>query len=122
MTTDATDFTVQVTTTRGEPVLVVTGELDLATVGNLRRRLHSVIEHSEGDLVLDLSNVGYLDSSGLSVVLEARDLLHRDERTLVIADPSAPVTTILELCGLTDHVVIRLSAADEQSSVPIVES
>ena len=122
MTTDATDFTVQLTTARGEPVVAVTGELDLATVGSLRRRLHSVIEHSDGDVVIDMSNVSYMDSSGLSVVLEARDMLQREQRTLIVADPSAAVTTILTLCGLTDHIVIRVGEAGEAASAPFAES
>ena len=104
MTTDATDFPLNVATPRGEAIVAVTGDLDLATAGDLRRRLSGVIENDQGDVVLDMSDVTYMDSSGLSVVLEVRDVLQRQGRTLVIARPSAPVATILKLCGLTDHL------------------
>jgi anti-sigma B factor antagonist len=115
VTTDATDFTVELTTARGESVVAVTGDVDLATIGDLRRSLRGVIDQALGDVVLDLSNVTYMDSSGLSVVLETRDVLQRNGRALIVANPSAQVATILKLCGLTDHLETRVGDASEPS-------
>ena len=116
MTADATEFTVQFGTRDGAATVVVSGELDLATVESLRNRVQSVVEHSDGDVVLDMSGVRYMDSSGLSVVLEIRDLLERSERRLVIAEPSESVTAILTICGLTDLIPVTSGDAGEPAT------
>jgi anti-sigma B factor antagonist len=106
VTAEATEFTVHFGMRDGTATVVVSGELDLATVASLRTRAQSVVEHSDGDVVLDMSGVTYMDSSGLSVVLEVRELLAQSERRLVIAEPSESVAAILTICGLTDLIAV----------------
>jgi anti-anti-sigma factor len=48
-------------------------------------------------VVADLSGVGFLDSSGLRALLEARDALAVQGRTLELRDPSTRVTRLLEV-------------------------
>ena len=121
MTGEPTEFTLHFAD-RGTPVLTVTGELDLATAANLRSRIRSAIEHTEGDLILDMRNVTYFDSSGLSVVLEARDLLERAGRTLIIHDPSVSVTTILTICGLADRIATSMTESEAAGPEPVTNS
>ena len=45
-------------------VLSVRGELDIATVGILRAEVEDVLTDSTGQLVLDLSGTGFIDSTG----------------------------------------------------------
>jgi len=52
--------------------------------------------------VVDLCDVRFLDSSGVSVLLHARAVLGRDERDLVVVCPPGPVRRILELTGIDD--------------------
>ena len=118
MTGDPTELTLHFAG-RGTPTLTIAGELDLATAENLRSGVRSAIEHTEGDLILDMRNVTYIDSSGLSVVLEARELLERGGRTLIINDPSVPVTAILTICGLADRIATSVTESGAAGPEPV---
>ncbi|MFE4408766.1 STAS domain-containing protein [Streptomyces sp. NPDC056821] len=56
-------------------VLRVAGELDLVTSLVLRQRVHEVVAQGRHDLVLDLSEVFFCDSSGVGVLIAARRLI-----------------------------------------------
>ncbi|MEU6006250.1 STAS domain-containing protein [Streptomyces sp. NPDC001698] len=56
-------------------VLRVAGELDLVTSPVLRQRVHEVVAQGRHDLVLDLSEVFFCDSSGVGVLIAARRLI-----------------------------------------------
>jgi anti-sigma B factor antagonist len=83
------------------PGLAVRGQMDLATVPALEARLNAAIRESVGAFVLDLSNVDFLDSTGLAVLLRARGLLGREDRALVVICPFGPVRRVFELAGLS---------------------
>jgi anti-anti-sigma factor len=73
----------------GHSTIRVTGEIDLATATELGRRLDSVIAAGTGDV--DLSEVTFLDSSGLAVLLAARQGLCDEHHRLTVRSPSKPV-------------------------------
>jgi anti-sigma B factor antagonist len=52
------------------PVLHVAGEIDLSTAPVLREAVRSAVGDHEGEVVFDLAEVTFMDSSGLSVFLE----------------------------------------------------
>ncbi|MGP3967310.1 STAS domain-containing protein [Streptomyces sp. 6N223] len=61
---------------RGEwSVLRVIGEMDLATSPLLRQHVHEAVAHGRRQLVLDLSEVLFCDSSGVGVLVAARRLM-----------------------------------------------
>jgi anti-anti-sigma factor len=83
----------------------VTGEIDLATATELRKRLTLVIAAGAGDLDLDLSDVTFLDCSGLAVLLAARQDLQGKQHRLIVRNPSKPVLRLLELSGVLDAMM-----------------
>jgi anti-sigma B factor antagonist len=87
----------------GSPVVVVTGEIDMATAPMLGRELTSAIESGDGPVVLDLTEVTFFDSSGLRVAIVAhRDLGDRGRRLAVVCDPDGHVRRTFALAGLSD--------------------
>src|SRR4029453_819225 len=64
---------------RGAPGVVVRGELDIAAVPLLEPALDGAVRQSEGAFILDLSDVGFIDSSGLHLLLRPRGLLGRED-------------------------------------------
>ncbi|WP_419918500.1 STAS domain-containing protein [Candidatus Poriferisocius sp.] len=52
-------------------VLTVTGEIDMATAPRFRQRLRSVIGAGGQNVVIDLSGVDFIDSTGLGVLMGA---------------------------------------------------
>jgi anti-sigma B factor antagonist len=56
-------------------VLSVSGELDLVTSPVLRQRVHDVVAEGRHNLVLNLSEVYFCDSSGVGVLIASRRLI-----------------------------------------------
>jgi anti-anti-sigma factor len=79
-------------------VLSLRGEVDIATVALLEERIDAALEGGS-QLVLDLTGVSFIDSTGLRLVISTRQRLTEDgELALVVAD--GPVTRLLEITGL----------------------
>lgn len=86
----------------GAPAVAVVGEVDVAAVPTLVTALEDAIRASTGAFVIDLCELEFLDSSGLSVLLRARALLARDERGLAIVCPPGAVRRLFEVAGIAD--------------------
>jgi anti-sigma B factor antagonist len=71
------------------------GELDMATAGDLSELLKTAVERTD-PLVLDLSEVSFMDSSGLRALLEGAGL-PKESGPLVILDPSPQVRRVLDI-------------------------
>jgi anti-sigma B factor antagonist len=77
----------------------LSGEIDFTSSGAVQSTLLSMILPGGGTVVADLSQVTFLDSSGLGVLVQAhRTALERANRLVVVA--SAPVRKLLALTGL----------------------
>jgi anti-sigma B factor antagonist len=77
----------------------LSGEIDFTSSGPVQSTLLSMILPGGGTVVADLSQVTFLDSSGLGVLVQAhRTALERDNRLVVVASP--PVRKLLKLTGL----------------------
>ena len=99
------------------PGVTVRGELDIAAVPRLELALDTAIRESAGAFVLDFSDLEFLDSSGLRVVLRARASLARDERHLAIVCPPGPVRRLLEVTGVADLFFLYDSRADVNAAL-----
>jgi anti-sigma B factor antagonist len=84
-------------------VIAIKGELDAYTAPALEEQIANLGSDSPVNIVLDLSETGFLDSSGLRAILTAHRRLAGEQSTLVLRAPSEPVTRLLEITGLTDH-------------------
>lgn len=94
----------------------LSGELDLASARELRQVL-LFDAAARGTLRLDLSELTFMDSSGLSAILD-----HARARNgagpVVLVDPTPPVARVLELMSLDQHpgIVVRGPADDPGST------
>ncbi|MBC9734740.1 STAS domain-containing protein [Nocardioides marmotae] len=97
---------------QGFAVVVARGEVDLATVGGFRSVLNDLMVEGHVDVVVDLTDVPFVDSSALGALVAA----HRRARGLggglSLAGIQPPVARILELTGL-DRVLAAYPTADE---------
>lgn len=99
------------------PGVAVRGEIDIATVSDLERALDIAIRASRGAFVLDLSNVEFLDSSGLQALLRARALLGREDRALAVICPPGPVRRLFDVAGITDLLFLYASREDAAAAL-----
>jgi anti-anti-sigma factor len=83
-------------------VVAVFGEVDADNCGEFRT---AILERApEGEqVVVDLSGLSFIDSSGISELLRIASTLDEQGRTLTIHDPSPAVQRVLEITGLLDH-------------------
>jgi stage II sporulation protein AA (anti-sigma F factor antagonist) len=87
----------------GALVIVAEGELDLVGAPRLREALP---EGGTTPVVIDLASVGFMDSSGLRSLLEARQACIDAGRSFAIARPSGAVQRVLELVDLTREFTV----------------
>jgi anti-sigma B factor antagonist len=80
-------------------VVAVEGELDLASAPYLKLALVELLAKGYGRYVLDLSQVTYMDSMGLGVLIGFHKRLHGDARLTLAGVPPKP-RKLLELTGL----------------------
>ncbi|GII04755.1 STAS domain-containing protein [Planobispora takensis] len=88
-------------------VVAVEGELDLFTAPFLRDEVREAIELDGSRLVLDLTELSFMDSSGLSVLIEAWRLATSGGGGVCLAAPQAPVARILRTTGLDRRIKVH---------------
>jgi anti-sigma B factor antagonist len=84
-------------------VIAIKGELDAYTAPAVEELISKLVSEHTTKIVLDLSETGFLDSSGLRAILTAHRRLASGQGSLTLRSPSEPVTRLLEITGLTDH-------------------
>jgi anti-anti-sigma factor len=86
-------------------IVRVTGEIDLSTVDVLRRELDAV--HADAATVLlDLSAVTFMDSTGLHLLLEASHSSAVSDWGFFVVRPSRAVRRLIELSGTADLIMV----------------
>ncbi len=88
---------VEVRTSPSYSLVVLAGELDLSTSGSLQGALAS-FEKGSGPLVVDLSEVSFLDSSALRVLVQVR--LRVAVLRLIVTRPN--IRRVFDVSGLAD--------------------
>lgn len=88
----------------GELVLHVAGALDAYTAPDLRAELDTVLAAGAppSTLVLDLGGLGFLDSTGLRVLVETHSALAASDRRLRLRHATATTRRLLDITGLSD--------------------
>lgn len=99
-------------TEAGTAVLVLAGEIDLSTSGRFRAALDAARQGGANGIVVDLSDVTFVDSTMLRELLRAHGDCGENGVRFALAAPGPPVRRLLELTG-TDAV---LSLHDERQS------
>jgi anti-sigma B factor antagonist len=97
------DLDVEIQAHPGQAILVLHGELDLAT----KSRLHEVAMAQLGvpglaTLGLDLTDISFLDSSGVSVLVEVRNQAQERGIDMEIVAVSRPAARVMTIVGLAD--------------------
>lgn len=86
----------------GSAVVAVSGEIDVYTSPLLQERLVEVIRDGSSSIVLDLSQVTFLDSTGLGVLITGLKRCRSADGDLVLVTAQPNVLKVLEITGLND--------------------
>lgn len=85
----------------GRTVVAVRGELDAYTAPRFRDQVAALVHQGRTEVTVDLHEVEFVDSSGLSALIAAHKQLRRLGGDLVLLAPTAAVFRVLEISGLT---------------------
>ncbi len=88
-----------------DPAVVIrpaTARVDVEVAGQFRAALLNVIEQGHRSLVVDMSDVTFIDSSGLGALVSALKRLRAQERDgdIRLANVQEPVVELLEIIRL----------------------
>ncbi len=84
----------------GGRLLAVCGELDIATVPELRERLDAAVDAGVKRLVLDLSDISFMDSVAMAAILHTRTRMGERGRVHVVVPESSYTRLVFEIAGL----------------------
>jgi anti-anti-sigma factor len=90
-------FLVEIRPARSRVVVAPRGELDLATTDRLADEIDGLVNAGFDEIVLDLRELTFMDSTGLSLVVRQAQ---RPDATVVIVDGPAPVARLFDLTGM----------------------
>lgn len=88
----------------GRAVLRLTGELDLSTVPSAEESLNRLEDETADDLVIDLSDLTFMDSTGLRFILSACARAATAARLIHIVPGPEPVHRVFRLTLLEDRL------------------
>ena len=87
-------------------VIALPNRLVMANAKDTRDMLKQLIEQGKTRLVLDLTDVEFIDSSGLSVLVSALKVAQKEDGEVVLLSPSDGVRSLIELTRL--HQVFEI--------------
>ena len=90
-------------------VIAVTGEIHVSTAPEFSRRLNDAIARGKTGLVLDLEQVTFIDSTGLSVLLNALRRVTRRGGRLAIVCTNPTVLRLFQITRLDTTFDLRSS-------------
>lgn len=85
-------------------VVVLRGDVDLATRPLLSEVLSRVVAVGVGDVVIDLAEAPFIDTATIHTLAACRELLDRRDRMLSFWSPSRLAARMLHLAGLSDLI------------------
>jgi anti-sigma B factor antagonist len=96
------DFTIDSSIDGDTAVIRITGEIDIASREALTNAAQQAIAAGASRIILDMSEVTFMDSSGISAVITAQAIA-----PLTLRNPSDAVQRLIAATGLTDTVTVE---------------
>ena len=85
-------------------VLVLSGELDMASSPALDEAVRGICSDSAETLTIDLSGLTFMDSTGLRVVLLAKELCERHRCKFLVIPGPAQIQRLFEVTGILERL------------------
>ena len=91
---------------QGDVVFDVSGDIDVASAPHLWRELEPQLETTR-HVVVDLSKVSFIDSTGVGTIIRAVNALRERGQRLTLRSPTPMTKTVFETVGLTRLVDVE---------------
>ena len=93
--------------TPGRVVVTVRGELDSGTLGAVEAECQSGMSADIEELTLDLTDVSFIDSAGMRMMIQLDRAARERGMALVVLPPSEEVTELLRTAGVADRLELN---------------
>ena len=115
-----TPLAVKRSRTDGYELLSVEGELDIATAPRMIAALNEALADMEAPLVVDLTEVVFMDSTGLALLMNARRRAVRLGQGFAIVCPGGPISRVFEIADMVEslHVCPDRASAQRAATHP----
>jgi anti-sigma B factor antagonist len=100
-------FEVQDSVSGGRHTLILKGELDVSPAAELEAMLTRICADGTTGIELDLSKLTFMGSTGIRVVLLAKELCERHGYEFFVVPPPRNIQRLFELTGIVDVLPIR---------------
>lgn len=84
---------------QGRVIIALSGEIDLENAGDVRKSLLAALKQKK-DVLVDLSAVSYIDSSGIASLVEGLQVARKQKNDLYLIAVSTRALRVLELARL----------------------
>jgi stage II sporulation protein AA (anti-sigma F factor antagonist) len=114
-------FSLRVSFDESSVVLYLEGELDMASTPLVVEAVAALLEAGEPDVILDASLLGFMDSSGLNLLICERRQLEAAGGSLMLRNQGPQLRRLFEVAGLADEFpneVIKSPASWSSPSRP----
>lgn len=91
----------------GVVVITVRGELEFGTAAPLRTTLLDVSHGDVATVVVDLADIEFVDSTGLSLLVQAKQRFETQDCRFLLRNPTPRVVRVLEIAGLAGVFAIE---------------
>lgn len=103
---DVTPLVVRFRQERGHVLVLLRGDLDLGTCPVLHEMIGRILVSSRGSVVLDLSQLDFIDATGVGALVRARSGLEADGRVLTIRGLRPFARRVFALTGFVSQVPV----------------
>ena len=101
----------------GVSILNLGGRIDASNSGQVHERIMDEIEEGRNAIVIDFSEVSYISSAGLRILVHASKTLMRNSGAFSICSVNKNIEKIFQISGLTGLFDIR---SDVQASIDAI--
>lgn len=103
-------------------IVAIEGELDIATADDLREHVQQAMDEHGPWLILDLSALDFMDSSGLNVIISTYRSVREAGGALSLAALNERVTKVVRLVGLHRQVPVHQNVTAAVSAMDAQEA
>ena len=100
----------------GSAVLRLEGEVDIATVDQLDEAIQEAVDDEAETVVVDLSGLSFMDSTGLRSVLSGHEMVRAKKRSFIVVSGTGPVSRLIDITGVAGTLDVREDTAFLESS------
>ncbi|MBT8207945.1 MAG: STAS domain-containing protein [Acidimicrobiia bacterium] len=100
------------TDSNGRQIVTVSGVIDLRTADTFANELNQVLASITSEVVVDLRDVEFLDSTGVTALMRAGKALRTNGGELVLVCATGPVRRVLEVSGVDEVFRVVASQAE----------